>query len=143
MKIEKILMAVLFISTVLCWGLTPIIEKIGLTKVSPIVGVTIRSIAITVILVVVTILTGDIKDLINTDIKSISLFSLSGILAGLLGMWTYYQILKMEATSKIVPLTATYPLVTAFLSILILGEAVTLPRIVGTALIVGGIYLVK
>ena len=143
MKAEKMLMAVLLIFTVLCWGLTPIIEKIGLTKVSPIVGVTIRSIAITVILVVVTILTGDIKELINTDIKSISLFSLSGILAGLLGMWTYYQILKMEATSKIVPLSATYPLVTALLSILILGEAVTLPRIVGTVLIVGGIYLVK
>lgn len=143
MKGEKILMAALLIATVLCWGLAPIIEKIGLTKVSPIVGVTIRSITITVILVVVTILTGDIKDLINTDIKSISLFSLSGILAGLLGMWTYYQILKMEATSKIVPITATYPLVTAFLSILILGETVTLPRIAGTVLIVGGVYLLK
>jgi transporter family protein len=140
---EKILIAALLIATVLCWGLTPIIEKIGLTKVSPIVGITIRSITITVILVVITILTGDIKDIINTDVKSISLFSLSGILAGLLGMWTYYQILKMGATSKIVPLTATYPLVTAMLGILILGEAVTLPRIIGTVLIVGGIYLVK
>jgi transporter family protein len=143
MKGEKILITALLIATVLCWGLTPIIEKIGLTKVSPIVGVTIRSITITVILVVVTILTGDIKDIINTDVKSISLFSLSGILAGLLGMWTYYQILKIGATSKIVPLAATYPLVTAMLSILILGEAVTLPRIIGTVLIVGGIYLVK
>lgn len=143
MKGEKILIAALLIATVLCWGLTPIIEKIGLTKVSPIVGVTIRSITITVILVVVTILTGDIKDIIKTDVKSISLFSLSGILAGLLGMWTYYQVLKMGATSKIVPLAATYPLVTAMLSILILGEAITLPRIIGTVLIVGGIYLVK
>ena len=143
MKGEKILIAALLIATVLCWGATPIIEKIGLAKVSPIVGVTIRSITITVILVVVTILTGDIKDIINTDVKSISLFSLSGILAGLLGMWTYYQTLKMGATSKIVPLAATYPLVTAMLSILILGEAVTLPRIIGTVLIVGGIYLVK
>jgi transporter family protein len=75
--------------------------------------------------------------------KSIIIFGTSGMMAGLLGMWTYYEALKMEATSKIVPIAACYPLVTAFLSFLILKEGVTLPRVIGTALIVGGIWLVK
>jgi len=44
------------------------------------------------------------------------------MMAGLLGMWTYYTALKMEATSKIVPIAACYPLVTALLSILILQK---------------------
>jgi len=65
------------------------------------------------------------------------------MMAGLLGMWTYYTALKMEATSKIVPIAACYPLVTAFLSVLILKEGVTFQRIIGTALIVSGIWLVK
>ena len=49
----------------------------------------------------------------------------------------------MEATSKIVPIAACYPLVTALLSVLVLKEGVTLSRVVGTALIVSGIWLVK
>ena len=143
MEGSKTLIVALLVATVFCWGSTPIIEKMGLAKASPIVGVTIRSFAITFVLLVIAFLTGNVKDLINTDIKTIFLFSLSGILAGLLGMWTYYAVLKIEAASKIVPLAATYPLVTALLSVLILGEALKLPRIIGTALIVGGVYLVK
>jgi transporter family protein len=67
----------------------------------------------------------------------------SGIMAGLLGMWTYYTVLKMGVTSKVVPIAACYPLVTAVLSVLILREGVTLTRVIGTALIVMGIWLVK
>jgi transporter family protein len=79
----------------------------------------------------------------EVDGKSLLLFGASGMMAGLLGMWTYYTALKMEATSRIVPIAASYPLVTALLSVLILREGVTLPRIFGTALIVIGIWFVK
>jgi transporter family protein len=94
-------------------------------------------------LLVLTFILGKGKALIELDGKSIFIFGASGVMAGLLGMWTYYVALKMEATSKIVPIAACYPLVTAFLSVLILKEGVTLPRVVGTALIVSGIWLVK
>ena len=71
------------------------------------------------------------------------LFGTSGVMAGLLAMWTYYTALKAGATSKIVPISACYPLVTALLSVLILKEGITVPRVMGTALIVLGIWLVK
>ncbi|NQT06897.1 MAG: EamA family transporter, partial [Candidatus Omnitrophica bacterium] len=61
----------------------------------------------------------------------------------LLGMWTYFAALKLGATSKIVPIAAAYPLVTAILSIIILKEGVTIMRFIGTALIIAGIWLVK
>jgi len=64
-------------------------------------------------------------------------------MAGILAMWTYYTALKAGATSKIVPISACYPLVTALLSVLILREGITFPRVIGTALIVSGIWLVK
>jgi len=133
----------LLIVTALLWGSTPIVEKVALTKVDPLIGVTIRSATVTVSLFLLTFFLGKGKALMEVDGKSFLLFSASGMMAGLLGMWTYYSALKMEATSKIVPIAATYPLVTALFSVLILREEVTLPRVVGTALIVIGIWFVK
>jgi transporter family protein len=134
---------ILLILTALLWGSSPILEKIGLTKIEPMTAVAIRSFAISIVLAGVLGLTGKIKELIAVDIKTLFLFALSGILAGLLGMWTYFGALKLQPASKIVPIAATYPLVTATLSILILREGVTLARLLGTILIIMGIWLVK
>lgn len=133
----------LLIVTTLLWGATPILEKIGLAKVDPLIGVTVRSAIITIGLFMLIFLLGKGKALIELDGKSFLLFGLSGLMAGLVGMWTYFMALKMEATSKIVPIAACYPLVTALLSVLVLKEGVTLHRVIGTALIVSGIWLVK
>jgi len=137
------LVILLLIVTTLLWGATPILEKTGLSKVDPLIGVTVRSAIVTAGLFLLTFLLGKGKALVELDGKSFFLFGASGMMAGLLGMWTYYGALKMEATSKIVPIAACYPLVTALLSVLVLKEAVTLQRVVGTALIVSGIWLVK
>ena len=133
----------LLVVTTLLWGFTPILEKIGLTKVDPVVGITIRSTVAAVSLLILTLLLGRGRALLEVDGKGFLLFGASGLLAGALGMWAYYAALKMEATSKIVPISASYPLVTALLSVLILREGVTLPRVIGTALIVIGIWFVK
>jgi transporter family protein len=94
-------------------------------------------------LFILTFVLGKGKALMEVDGKGFLLFGTSGLMAGLLGMWTYYMALRMEATSKIVPIAASYPLVTALLSILVLREGVTLPRVIGTVLIVVGIWFVK
>jgi len=137
------LVILLLVITTLLWGTTPIIEKMGLSRVDPFVGVTVRSTIVTVILLLFTFLLGKGKALLSMDGKSIFLFGLSGLMAGFIGMWTYYTALKMGPTSKIVPISACYPLITSLLSILILREGVTLERIIGTALIVSGVWLVR
>jgi len=133
----------LVVTAALLWGATPILEKIGLAKVDPLAGITIRSTIAAVSLLILTLLLGRGRALIKVGGKAFLLFGVSGLLAGALGMWAYYAALKMEATSKIVPISASYPLVTAFLSVLILREGVTLSRVIGTALIVTGIWFVK
>ena len=109
----------------------------------PLIGVTIRSAVVTVGLFLLIFFLGKGRALIELDGKSVLLFGASGLMAGLLGMWTYYGALKMEATSRIVPIAACYPLVTALLSVLVLKEGVSFYRVIGTALIVSGIWLVK
>lgn len=133
----------LLIVTALLWGTTPIIEKIGLAKVDPLIGVTVRSAIVTAGLFILTFVLGKGKSLMEVDGKGFLIFGASGVMAGLLGMWTYYTVLKAEPTSKIVPIAACYPLVTVLLSALILKEGVTISRLIGTVLIVSGIWLVK
>jgi bacterial/archaeal transporter family protein len=134
---------ILLLVTMFLWGLTPILEKLGLREVEPLTGVLIRSLAITVVLVGIFIATGRIGELVRVPVRSIVLFSTSGILAGLLGMWTYLYVLKTGVTTKIVPIAAAYPLVTAILSILILREGVTLQRMIGIVLTIAGIALIN
>jgi transporter family protein len=140
---EREVVVLLLTITALLWGATPILEKMGLAKVDALVGVTVRSTIVTISLLILTFLLGKGRALVSLDGKSILLFGASGMMAGLLGMWTYYLALQMEATSKIVPIAACYPLVTALLSVLILNEGVSVSRVIGTALIVSGIWLVK
>ena len=134
---------ILLLLTALLWGSSPILEKIGLGKTDPLTAVTIRSLAVTVILLIFITATGKIRDILSVDLKSVAIFSISGFLAGFLGMWTYFGALKLGATSKIVPIAAAYPLVTAILSVIILREGVTVVRLIGTLLIISGIWLVR
>ena len=133
----------LLVITAVLWGATPILEKIGLAKVDPLVGVTIRSSIVTAGLLILTLAMGKGKALLEVEAKAVFLFGASGVMAGILAMWTYYTALKVGATSKIVPISACYPLVTVLLSALILREGITFARVMGTALIVSGIWLVK
>ena len=46
-------------------------------------------------------------------------------------------------TSKMVPIAAAYPFITAILSIIILGEQVTFQRMIGIAFTIAGIILIQ
>ncbi|MDD5243892.1 MAG: EamA family transporter [Syntrophorhabdaceae bacterium] len=143
MNYQEVFSFVLLFITMLLWGTTPLFEKIGLRDVEPLTGILIRSAAITVILLVVYIFSGRIHELTKVSLKNYTLFTASGVMAGLVGMWTYFYLLKSGMTSKIVPIAASYPLITAILSIAILGEAMTLQRIIGIIMTIAGIILVQ
>lgn len=134
---------VLLLLTVIFWGSSPILEKTGLRNTAPLIAITIRNVGVAAVLLIVLASTGKIKEVFSVDGKSASLFIISGIMAGLLGMWTYFSALKAGATSKIVPIAACYPLITVILSVIILKESVTLARLIGTFMIIAGIWLVK
>jgi transporter family protein len=143
MNVHDIINIILLLITMLLWGTTPLLEKMGLREVEPLTGILIRSGAITIILLIVYLINGRIHELAKVSLKNYSLFAASGIMAGLIAMWTYYYLLKSGMTSKIVPIAAAYPFITAILSIAILGEQVTFQRIIGIVLTIAGIILIK
>jgi transporter family protein len=133
----------LLVVTMILWGTTPLLEKIGLREVDPAVGVFIRSAAVVAVLAVFLLATGRFPELARVSVKNYAIFAATGIMAGLLAMWTYFYVLRSGMISQVVPITASYPILTAALGILVLGEAATPQRILGIVLTVIGIVLVK
>jgi transporter family protein len=136
------LMIFLFLTT-LFWGIAAIFDKLALGKTSPFTGMMIRQFILTGILFAVGIGSGRLGNLGTLDVRTMILFGLSGICGGALGLWTYYHALRLGGASLVVPITATYPLITVLLSWLVLQEGLTFFRIIGTALIVLGVWMVK
>jgi transporter family protein len=123
------------------WGLAPVFEKLGLIRISPLAGIAIRNIAITIILLIIVFLTNVGKELLHVDLKSVVFVVIGGIIAGLLGMWSYFEALKHWEASRVVPIAGAYPLLAFIFSILFLGENLTLQKGIGVILIVSGVFL--
>lgn len=127
----------------LFWGVTPVFEKTGLQKVDPLLGTTVRSISITTVLLFIMIFAGKAKQIITIDKGSLLYLAIGGIMAGLLGVWAYFNALKCCPSTLIVPIAATYPLIAMAMSILFLGESFTLSKGIGTLLVVLGIAFLQ
>lgn len=133
----------LLVLTAVLWGITPVMEKKALQNTSPLVGLVFRNFTVSFILILAILFMNKTREVFTTSFRDMILFGLSGIIAGLLAMVTYFSALKLGATSQIVPIAATYPLITAIICILFLGEQLTVIRILGTVFIIIGIWLVK
>jgi len=136
------LMTFLFL-TIFFWGVAAIFDKLALGKASPFAGLMVRQFLLSSILFLLAISSGRLGSLLALEGRSILFFGLSGICGGAAGLWTYYQALRLGGASLVVPITAAYPLITALLSWIILQESFTVSRLIGTVLIVLGIWLVK
>jgi bacterial/archaeal transporter family protein len=136
------LMIYLFLTT-LFWGMAAIFDKLALGKTSPFSGIMVRQFVVSGILLGIGIGSGRLANLGSLDGRTIILFGLSGIFGGAAGLWTYYHALRLGGASLVVPITAAYPLITVLLSWLVLQEGLTIHRVIGTVLIVLGVWMVK
>lgn len=123
------------------WGSAPVFEKLGLVKISPLAGLAIRTITITIILVAIALFTDMAKEIVRVDARSLFFLVLSGIIAGLLGMLAYFKALKCWEASRVVPIVGAYPLFAFLFALLFLGEKLTLQKVLGVLLVVSGVFL--
>lgn len=133
---------ILWFLTIIFWGTSPVIEKIGLKDLEPLLALFIRTFAALLGIFLALLLNSFFKpiNLSHLTFKNIVILSLSGIIGGFLGMLTYFSLLKTKDASQIVPLTSTYPLIATLLAILFLKENFTFYKILGTIFVVIGIY---
>jgi len=131
-----ILFAILF------WGIAPVFGKLGLVEVSPLLGLSIRSFGISLILLIVGIVSGELGNLMGLNLRSASLILAEGLFAGLLGHFAYYYALKAEEVSRVVLLARAAPVLTVIIGIIFLGESISHNKVGGMALIVLGAILI-
>jgi transporter family protein len=131
------------ILAVIFWGLAPIFGKLGLVKIPPLLAISVRSFGISVILMVVLLLSGQLNSLRNIEPRAAGFILAEGIFAGLLGHFAYYYALSVGEVSRIVLLVRAAPVFTVLLGVLVLGESLSLVKVGGMTLIVVGAILMS
>ncbi len=145
---QKVKAFLLAISASLIWGVVPVIEKLGLSSktMSPAMGVVYRSIgAILGAVVLFLFLMNDDRhfNISAISVKGALALASAGILASVVAQVLFYAALKQGDVSRVLPIVGSYPLVSFVLGVLLLGEALTLPKAAGALLVVGGVVLLK
>ena len=124
------------------WGLAPIFEKLSLHSMSPLYVLFIRFVLVTSLFVPIFITSNQALNLDQLTLKNLMLILIPGILA-VIGIYLYFNALADSSSSKIVPLTAIYPLFTCFYAFIFLKEDFTTEKIIGTILIVAGVFILN
>ncbi len=131
------------ILTAVIWGCVPLLEKSGLVKTTPFVGLFYRSLGVIIGICILSLFMVKPQELKAIDLKSASFLILGGFLASFVAQICFYHSLKVGEISRVVPVSGTYPLIAFLLGVLLLGEAMTLSKLVGVSLIVAGVIFLK
>ena len=122
-----------------------IFGSIGLSKVNSTLATTLRSIIMATMLVVITLLTGQLQTVwrggSNLDNRAWFYIVLAG-LAGATSWLAYFAALKLGVTSKVAAIDRLSVAFVFLLSILFLGETHSWRGWLGLFLLVGGVYLI-
>jgi len=129
--------------TACIWGVVPVLEKLGLAKTEPFVALFYRCFGVILgilFLGIFVLKPGEIK---AVPPRSIVLLVTAGFLASFAAQITFYHALKIGDVSRVVPISGAYPLIAFLMGILVLGEAVTLMKVLGMLMIIGGVWMLK
>jgi len=126
------------------WGVAPIVEKAGLGKIEPVSGVLIRSLGVLLGALVLGALNSNLLKLtFQADKRAMIFLMMGGVIASILGQIFFYNALKTGEVSKMVPIAATYPLVSFILGLLFFGENLTVSKGLGICLVILGVFFLR
>ncbi len=126
------------------WGLGPVFAKLGLVKPDPLTALTIRTMAVMVILLAWGAARGGLLvKLREVDPKTWLLLCLEGAFASVIAHFAYFSALKVGNVANVVPVTASYPMIAAILAAIVSGAKITPVKLVGILLTVAGVYILQ
>jgi len=125
------------------WGVVPLLEKWGLARSAPLVGLFYRCLGVILgflLLLVFMLRPAQVK---SVDLRSALLLMSGGFLASFVGQICFYNSLKAGEVSRIVTIAGSYPLITFVLGVIFLGESASLIKVAGVLLITLGVWALK
>lgn len=132
---------VLAITAACCWGAGTIFARLGLQDIKASTG-TFISMLSSVLLVGLFALTLNFDDIVHISLKALLWFSLIGVVNYVLGRQFNYLSIKYIGANKAATLFSSAPLFAMVLAVTLIGESVNPTIIIGTLIIVVGLYLV-
>ncbi len=128
--------------TALIWGVVPLLEKVGLTKIPPMIGLFYRCFGVVLGFMMLGFIlkTQQVK---VADVRGALFLVLGGFLASFLAQICFYHSLQLGEMSRVVPISASYPLIAFILGVVVLGEPLSFLKVLGAVLVVAGICVLK
>jgi len=131
------------LATVMSWGGGTICDKLAVRDLSAQGLLLLRSLVAATVISIWGGAAGLFGEIATASWVPVAWVVAGSLLSQVFGQFMYYRALKIAPASQVVPVTATYPLVTVALAILLLGEKMTGTKLLGVVCIVVGIILVS
>ena len=126
----------------ICWGIAPVFAKIGLNNVDPLPGLIIRTLTASIFAISCIGFNGNAIRIKNISLGTWIFIAIEALLATFVGDLAYYAAIKKGNISIVTVIMASSPIVTMIMSIMFLGEQVTMFKVIGVGLVVVGIMMI-
>ncbi|MCX7641178.1 MAG: EamA family transporter [Elusimicrobiales bacterium] len=136
---------IIYLSTaIIAWGLGAIFDKLVLKYINSTHAFYLRLLVMVILFISIILfrINSTLHDIKKTPFPAY-IYTFLGVFMAMLGVFTYLRAMSISEASRIVPISSTYPLITLFVAVLILGESFTLLKFFGTILIIFGVYLIS
>ncbi|KIC00842.1 membrane protein [Flavobacterium sp. JRM] len=118
-------------------ALTAIFAKVGMANVNSNLATAIRTVVVLIMIWSIVLFRSETKGILTLSKQNIIFLVISGVATGLSWMF-YFKALKMADVSQVAPIDKLSLALTIILSVIFLGESLTLKTTIGALLIIGG-----
>jgi DME family drug/metabolite transporter len=125
------------------WTASAVLYKKALMQAKPVSANIIRLTCTAVVLLALLVVLGKTEVIMSLPQNVIVLAIVSGVIGLGVGDTLYMMSLRDVGVARAVPITCTYPLFNLLWAVLLAGEAVTFPVVLGAVIIVLGIWLLS
>jgi transporter family protein len=126
------------------WGIAPIFEKWGVVHTSPYLTLMVQSFVVSFSLLAIGVNTGQLQYMAELNKQAWLYLGIAGLLSGLLAQNFYYKALQGGEIGRIIPLISSLQIVIASIGASYAwGETITGMKVLGTILIITGIYILR
>lgn len=121
-------------------SLTAIFAKVGVANINSNLATAIRTIVVLVMIWSIVLARGEAKGIGTLSKQNIIFLVISGIATGLSWLF-YFKALQLGNVSQVAPVDKLSVALTIILSVIFLGETLTLKTAIGALLIIGGTFV--
>ncbi|MGQ9631333.1 MAG: DMT family transporter [bacterium] len=126
----------------LFWALSSVMIKTQTERIDAIFINAFRCAIGSVLFAILAFSLGKMGDLTHAPPTSLLLLAGASLIGFVVGDTMYYRSMGLIGVSRTLPISGSYPIFTLVFAITLFGESVTRPAIVGSMMVVAGVYLV-